>query len=226
MSGSVRRVTISNCVFEGTDRGIRIKTMRGRGGVVEDIRVSNVVMYNMVNEGVLITLRYQATKPEPLSERTPSVKNVQISGVTVRGGDRPIAVYGLDEMAVSQISFNDIQSTTKRGILLENASEVSLHDVRMEIKEGSALEAKDSKGISYDKVSVTSSVPDQPYLKLTNVQNVKVTNCFQTETIPLFINEDEKSSDIYVMNNIFPGTTGLVSKKGKNYFIDYNMIKK
>ena len=44
MSGGVRRVTISNCVFEGTDRGIRIKTTRGRGGVIEDIRVSNVVM--------------------------------------------------------------------------------------------------------------------------------------------------------------------------------------
>ena len=35
MSGSVRKVTISNCVFDGTDRGIRIKSTRGRGGVVE-----------------------------------------------------------------------------------------------------------------------------------------------------------------------------------------------
>jgi polygalacturonase len=226
MSGNVKRVTISNCVFEGTDRGIRIKTMRGRGGVVEDIRVSNVVMYNMVNEGILITLRYQATKPEPLSERTPSVKNVQISGVTVRGGDRPVAIYGLDEMAVTQISFSDIQSTTRRGILLENTSEINMHDIRMEIKEGSALEAKDSKGISYDRVSVASAVQDQSYIKLANCQNIRVTNCFQPETIPLFINEDEKSSDFYIMNNILTGTTGLVSKKGKNYFIDYNMIKK
>ena len=37
-------VVISNCVFIGTDRGIRIKTRRGRGGVVEDVRVSNIVM--------------------------------------------------------------------------------------------------------------------------------------------------------------------------------------
>ena len=47
MSGRVRKVTISNCVFDGTDRGIRIKSTRGRGGVVEDIRVSNVVMSNI-----------------------------------------------------------------------------------------------------------------------------------------------------------------------------------
>jgi polygalacturonase len=226
MSGNVKRVTISNCVFEGTDRGIRIKTMRGRGGVVEDIRVSNVVMYNIVNEGILITLRYQASKPEPLSERTPSVKNVQITGVTVRNADRPIAIYGLEEMAVSQISFNDMQIASKRGILLENTSDISFHDIRMEIKEGSALEGKDTKGISYDKVKVTDAVPELPFLKLTNCQNVRVTNCYQPEVIPLFINEDEKSADIYIMNNIFPGTTGLVSGKGKNYFIDNNLIKK
>ncbi len=226
MSGNVKRVTISNCVFEGTDRGIRIKTMRGRGGVVEDIRVSNVVMYNIVNEGILITLRYQASKPEPLSERTPSVKNVQITGVTVRNAGRPIAVYGLEEMAVSQISFNDMQIASKRGILLENTSDISFHDIRMEIKEGNALEGKDTKGISYDKVTVTDAVPELSILKLTNCQNVRVTNCYQSEVIPLFINEDEKSADIYIMNNIFPGTTGLVSGKGKNYFIDNNLIKK
>jgi hypothetical protein len=96
----------------------------------------------------------------------------------------------------------------------------------MEIKEGSALEAKDTKGISYDKVSVISAVKDQPYIKLANCQNIRVTNCFQPEIIPLFINEDEKSSDFYIMNNIFPETTGLAGNKGKNYFIDYNMIKK
>ena len=48
MSGGVRNVVISNCIFEGTDRGIRIKTRRGRGGIVEDIRVSNIVMKNVI----------------------------------------------------------------------------------------------------------------------------------------------------------------------------------
>src|SRR5664280_47771 len=42
MSGGVKRVAITNCVFEGTDRGIRLKTMRGRGGVIEDLLVSNI----------------------------------------------------------------------------------------------------------------------------------------------------------------------------------------
>ena len=47
MSGGVRKVVISNCVFDGTDRGIRIKSTCGRGGVVEDIQVNSLVMRNI-----------------------------------------------------------------------------------------------------------------------------------------------------------------------------------
>ena len=67
MSGSVRKVTISNCVFDGTDRGIRIKSTRGRGGVVEDIRVSNVVMSNIKQEAVVLNLKYSKMPAEPKS---------------------------------------------------------------------------------------------------------------------------------------------------------------
>ena len=47
MSGGVKNIVISNCIFDGTDRGIRIKTTRGRGGTVEDIRVDNIIMKNI-----------------------------------------------------------------------------------------------------------------------------------------------------------------------------------
>lgn len=223
MSGNVKRIAITNCVFEGTDRGIRIKTMRGRGGVIEDILVSNIVMNNMINEGVLITLRYQNTKPEPVSERTPACNNVRISNIIQRGGERPVAIYGLDEREVSQISFSNMESTTRRGILIENGSDISFHDMKMEIREGSALEVKDSKNISWDKVTVKTPLTDLPYLKLTNCKGLVVTNCFQPESIPLLINEDEKSSDIYVANNILPGTTLLTNNKAKNIVTQNNI---
>lgn len=222
MSGGVKRVTISNCVFEGTDRGIRIKTMRGRGGVVEDIRVSNVSMYNMINEGILITLRYQSTKQEPLSERTPSVNNIQLSGINIRGANRPIAIYGLEERDVSEISFNDIRIFSDRGILLENSSGISFHDIRMDIKQGSPLEAKDSKNITWDLISVTTTAKDQPFLRLMNCKDVRVSNCYQPEKISLYVSEDDKCSDIYIVNNVFPGVVALHNKKGKNIVTQNN----
>jgi polygalacturonase len=225
MSGGVKRVTISNCVFEGTDRGIRIKTMRGRGGLVEDIRVSNISMFNIVEEGILITLRYQTTNPEPLSERTPAVNNIQLSGINIRGAKRPVAIFGLEERDVSEVSFDNICSFSDKGVILENSSGIFFHNVRMEIKQGSPLEAKDSRNIIWDLVSVLTPVKDLPYLKLINCQGVKVSNCYQPENIDLLLYGDEKCSDIYIVNNVFPGTVTLHNNKGKNIVTQNNAGK-
>lgn len=89
MSGSVRKVTISNCVFDGTDRGIRIKSTRGRGGVVEDIRVSNIIMSNIKREAVVLNLKYSKMPVEPMSERTPLFRDISISGLTAVGVKTP-----------------------------------------------------------------------------------------------------------------------------------------
>lgn len=225
MSGGVKRVTISNCVFEGTDRGIRIKTMRGRGGVVEDIRVSNVSMFNMLNEGILITMRYQPTNPEPLSVRTPEVNNIQISGINIRGAARPVAIYGLEERDVAEISFNDLRIYSDQGILLENSSGISFHDMRMQIKSGSPLEAKDSKNITWDLVSVSTPVSGMPFLKLVNCQDVKISNCYQTENFRMFVSEDASCSGIYIVNNVLPGGFALHNNKGKNIVEQNNTLR-
>jgi polygalacturonase len=216
MSGGVRRVTISNCIFEGTDRGIRIKTMRGRGGVVEDILVSNVSMYNILNEGILITLRYQSTTLEPLSERTPSVHNVQLSNINIRGANRPVAIYGLEEKDVTDVSLNDIRIFSEKGILIENSSGISFHDLKMEIKDGIPLEAKDSEKVTWDMVAVYPRLKNQPFLKLTNCKDVRVSNCYQQEKSDLYVSEDEHCSDIYIINNVLPGILKLHNNKGKN----------
>lgn len=109
MSGGVRRVTISNCVFEGTDRGIRLKSTRGRGGVVEDIRVSNIVMKDIKKEALVFNLKYSKMPQEPVSDRTPVFRNIHISGVTVNGVQTPIKFVGLEEAPITDIVLRDVQ---------------------------------------------------------------------------------------------------------------------
>lgn len=109
MSGGVRRVTITNCVFEGTDRGIRLKSTRGRGGIVEDIRISNIVMKDIKKEALTFNLKYSRMPQEPKSERTPVFRNIHISGVTVVDVNVPIQIVGLEEAPISNIVLRDIQ---------------------------------------------------------------------------------------------------------------------
>ena len=54
--GRCKRIAISNCVFDGTNAGIRLKASRGRGGVVEDIRVDNIVMKNIQGDAFIFDL--------------------------------------------------------------------------------------------------------------------------------------------------------------------------
>lgn len=129
MSGSVRKVTISNCVFDGTDRGIRLKSTRGRGGVVEAIRVSNIVMSNIKKEAIILDLRYSNMPQEEVSERTPIFRNIHISGLTGVDVNTPIYIRGLEEAPITDITLRDINIESKEKPTFENCERVKLTDV-------------------------------------------------------------------------------------------------
>ncbi|WP_303010976.1 glycoside hydrolase family 28 protein [uncultured Bacteroides sp.] len=130
MSGGVRKVTISNCVFDGTDRGIRIKSTRGRGGVVEDIRVSNIVMSNIKQEAVVLNLKYSRMPAEPKSERTPVFRNIHISGMTVTDVKTPIRIAGLEEAPITDIVLRDIHIRgARQKCVFEDCERIVTEDV-------------------------------------------------------------------------------------------------
>ena len=130
MSGSVRKVTISNCVFDGTDRGIRVKSTRGRGGVVEDIRVSNVGMSNIGREAVVLNLKYSKMPAEEKSERTPVFRDIYISGLTAIDVKTPIKIVGLEEAPITDITLRDINvKNAREKCVFENCERIRMTDV-------------------------------------------------------------------------------------------------
>ena len=56
MSRGISNVLIENCIFAGTDIGVRFKSAMGRGGVVEDITIRNIQMNNIINEAIIFTM--------------------------------------------------------------------------------------------------------------------------------------------------------------------------
>ncbi|NDV64053.1 glycoside hydrolase family 28 protein [Bacteroides sp. 224] len=135
VSGSVRKVTISNCVFDGTDRGIRLKATRGRGGIVEGIRVSNIVMSNIKKEAVILDLKYSNMPQEEVTERTPIFRNIHISGLTGMDVNIPIYIRGLEESPITDITLRDINMNSKQKPTFENYERIKLSDVIINDKE-------------------------------------------------------------------------------------------
>ena len=120
MSGSIRRVAISGCVFDGTDRGIRIKSRRGRGGSVEDVSVTGVVM-NDVLCPLVVNLMYFCGKdgkkpivsdpnPQPVDETTPHVRRIRMADIVVTNAKSAAAcLCGLPEAPLEDISIVNTQ---------------------------------------------------------------------------------------------------------------------
>lgn len=119
MSGDIRRVTVSNCLFLGTDRGIRVKTNRERGGIVEDLMISHIYMEDVLCPIAINSFyRYgvdpndpSMTSPEAIAvtERTPTIRRVQISDVTARGARAAAAfVYGLPERSIEDVVLRNV----------------------------------------------------------------------------------------------------------------------
>lgn len=129
MSGGVRNITISNCVFDGTDRGIRFKSTRGRGGVVENISISNIVMQNIQREAIVFDLKYSKMPEEAVSERTPVIRNIHISNVIGTDVNIPVYIRGLEEAPISDISLTNVQIKSRQQPTFLNYERVKLNEV-------------------------------------------------------------------------------------------------
>ncbi|MGC4102918.1 glycoside hydrolase family 28 protein [Ferruginibacter sp.] len=201
MSGGVKKIVISNCVFDGTDRGIRIKTTRGRGNVVEDIRVDNIVMKNIKLQAIVLDMQYSKVPPEPVSERTPVFRNIRLSNITAYT-KQAMYINGLDEMPVQEISLNDIVFEAETGITIKNARDIELHNVRVNTKSGSAVQAEKTQRLDIDGVTAAKPIADAPLIKLNNVQEVLIRNCWPfagTRQFALINGTDTKN--VKLMNN-------------------------
>jgi polygalacturonase len=139
MSGGVRNVVVSNSVFQGTDVGIRVKSQRGRGGVVEGLTVSNVVMQDVAS-AFTITMFYQGSdKPDdvfPVNEGTPRFRDFLFSNITARGSKTAGQITGLKEMPVENISFSNVRIQAQTGMKCTDAKDISFLDSAIDAQSG------------------------------------------------------------------------------------------
>ena len=81
MSGGARNIYVSNCTFIGTDIGLRFKTTRGRGGVVENIFIKDIYMKDIPGEAILFDMYYMAKDPVALAGEKRELPKVEFKTV-------------------------------------------------------------------------------------------------------------------------------------------------
>jgi polygalacturonase len=126
MSGGIRNILVKDCQFLGTDVGLRFKSTRGRGGVVENIFIRNISMYNIIEDALTFDLYYGGksvtdemdgieqqsgkalVKPD---ETTPCFRDITIENIICRGASRALYFNGLPEQPIKNVTLRNIYIT-------------------------------------------------------------------------------------------------------------------
>ena len=140
--GGVRGLTVQRCSFEDTDNGIRIKSYRGRGGLVENIICSDITMRN-VKVPISISAYYPNIPAEdaaqPLTPETPIYRNIRITNLIASSPRSAGFIVGLPEAYVSDVMLENVHISAPKGLLVRNAKDVKLNDVKIETQNGPPL---------------------------------------------------------------------------------------
>ena len=111
MSRGVKNILVEDCIFSGTDIGVRFKSAMGRGGVVEDITIKNVLMNKIIGEAMIFTMGYVLVNIEDANEGKvttnlddiPEFKNIFIENVVCDESKIALKVEGLPEKKIHDI---------------------------------------------------------------------------------------------------------------------------
>jgi len=167
MSGGVRNMHVSNCTFIGTDVGLRFKSNRGRGGVVENIYISNIEMMNIPTQAISFNLFYGGTsasedleagtvvktpKVVSVSEETPQFKNIFIKNVNCKGAYQAIILQGLPEMNLQNIQLENILIEADNGMVCSDVTGVKIKNMKLITKKTPVTDFKNSHDVSIDGV--------------------------------------------------------------------------
>jgi polygalacturonase len=146
MSGGAKNIWVYDCSFIGTDIGLRFKTTRGRGGVVENIYINNINMIDIPGEAILFDMYYAAVDPVPLAgekreaiktvtvpvtEATPQFRNFYIKDIVANGAEKAIFFRGLPEMNIKDIHLENITIKAKKGIEIIEATGIFLKNINI-----------------------------------------------------------------------------------------------
>ena len=157
MSGGVRNVCVTRCTFIGTDCGLRFKSTRGRGGVVENIYISRVDMIDIPTEPIRFEMYYQGgeravldaeRKVLPVTEETPIFRNIYVKDVTCRGAGRAAVLQGLPEMPIRNISLENLRIWADEGLICVDGEGIELKNVEIHAASGPAMTFRHSRGVT------------------------------------------------------------------------------
>jgi polygalacturonase len=150
MSGGVRNFKVQNCQFLGTEVGLRFKSTRGRGGIVENIYIDGISMMDISTVAIIFNMYYGGKSvaelleagetpnnldKQPVNEGTPVFRNINIQNVACNGAGKAMEFNGLPEMPIDRINLKNISIRARKDATFDNCKNIKKENVNITIEE-------------------------------------------------------------------------------------------
>ena len=144
MSGGVKNIMVQNCQFLGTDVGLRFKSCRGRGGVVSNIFIRNISMFDIQADAITFNLYYGGKSVvedmesgvksnnidlKPVDETTPEFRDIYIENIVCRNANRALYFNGLPEKKITNINLKNIHISARQKSEFHNCLNIQKENV-------------------------------------------------------------------------------------------------
>jgi polygalacturonase len=198
MSGGVRNISVKNCQFLGTDVGLRFKSNRGRGGLVENIYISDIYMFDIVTDSFLFDLYYGGKSASEsledgdetptleqipaVTEATPSFRNIYVKNIVSRNARRAMFFNGLPEMNISNINVENAMITSKFGATLCESNGIKFKNIHIIPQTGPALILQNVKNFDLKDFKYPESLLE--VVKVTGKsENINLPTCIDKQKV-------------------------------------------
>lgn len=136
MSAGVRNVLVQDCEFDGTDVGVRIKTVPGRRGVIRNIQIERVRMQNIRNQAIIVTKRYNGNsldRPSDAPADMPAIRDILMRDLRCDSARIAIDLLGLPAYPLRDITLENIVIDAREAGRIEAVENLTSRNVTVRV---------------------------------------------------------------------------------------------
>lgn len=197
MSGGVKNVYAHNCDFSGTLLGLRVKSMKGRGGVVENIWFKDIRMDSIKYDAIRINMDYKASSIAPRTTELPVFRNFHFENIYTSHAQICININGIYEQKIENITFKNIKMKGELGVKIDDATNCQFNSSVIESVNAEPLQIIHSDNIRFNQSKFISPAETMMLAK-DSCKNINLSGTNSSDYKTPFIVDNSSKSGVTV----------------------------
>ena len=153
--GGMNNIFVTNCIFSGSDIGVRVKSNSGVGGLVHNIYIQDIFMKDIVEEAFSFITDYaNVTAGKSKSDvatnenaKTPEFSNFYCKNIVCVGAKKGFSLFGLPEKKIHHLYFENVTISSACGFECKESEDIFLKNVKINSEDKQLFITNGCKGI-------------------------------------------------------------------------------